>query len=59
MTGAQSRALKPGNRVCWQNDQADRGTITEVNWAGVTARWDNRGEQTILHNDMAQIERAA
>jgi hypothetical protein len=59
MTGAQSRALKPGNRVCWQNDQADRGTITEVNWAGVTVRWDNRGEQTILHKDMAQIERPA
>jgi hypothetical protein len=57
MTGAQSRALKPGNRVCWQNDEADQGVVTETNWAGVTIKWNNRGEQTILHNDMIQIER--
>jgi hypothetical protein len=28
-------------------------TVTEKNWAGVTIKW----EQTILHNDMAQVER--
>jgi hypothetical protein len=57
MTGEQSRALKSGNRVCWQNDQTDQGTITETNWSGVTVKWNSRGEQAILHNDMAQIER--
>jgi hypothetical protein len=57
MTGAQSRALKVGNRVCWQKDEADQGVVTETNWAGITVRWYNRGEQTILHNDMGQIER--
>jgi hypothetical protein len=57
MTGAQSRALKPGNRVRWQKDEADRGVVTETNWSGVTVRWDSRSEQAILHNDMAQIER--
>lgn len=57
MTGAQSRALKVGDRVCWQEDHADKGVVTETNWAGVTVRWDNRGEQTILHNDMGQIEK--
>jgi hypothetical protein len=57
MTGEQSRALKVGNRVCWQKDEADPGTVTETNWAGVTVRWKSRGEQTILHNDMGQIER--
>jgi hypothetical protein len=31
--------------------------VTEKNWAGVTIKWDNRSEQTILHNDMAQVER--
>jgi hypothetical protein len=31
--------------------------VTEKNWAGVTIKWDNRGEQAILHNDMAQVER--
>ena len=57
MIGDQSRSLKVGDRVCWQNDQADQGTIAEKNWAGVTIKWDNRGDQAILHNDMAQVER--
>jgi hypothetical protein len=57
MTGDQSRHLDIGDRVCWQNDQADQGTITEKNWAGVTIKWDNRGEQAILHNDMTPVER--
>lgn len=39
-------------------DQADEGTVTAKNWAGVTIKWDNRSEQTILHNDMGQLERA-
>ena len=57
MTGEQSRFLDIGDRVCWQNDPADQGTVIEKNWAGVTIKWDNRSEQTILHNDMAQVER--
>jgi len=57
MTGDQSRLLNVGDRVSWHNDQADQGTVTEKNWAGVTIKWDNRSEQTILHNDMAQVER--
>jgi hypothetical protein len=56
MTGDQSRLLKVGDRVCWQNDGRDQGTVTETNWAGVTIKWDNRAEQTILHNDMRQVE---
>jgi hypothetical protein len=57
MTGEKSRLLKVGNKVCWQKDQADRGTVTETSWSGLTIKWDSRGEQTVLHNDMAQIER--
>jgi hypothetical protein len=57
MTGDQSRILDVGERVCWQNNQADQGTVTEKNWAGVTIKWDSRGKQQILHNDMAQVER--
>jgi hypothetical protein len=57
MTGDQSRALSVGDRVCWNTDKSDQGTVTEKNWAGVTVKWDNRGEQAILHNDMAQVER--
>jgi hypothetical protein len=57
MTGAQSRALKPGNRVCWQKDEADHGIVVETDWAGVTIKWSSRGERAILHNDMGSIER--
>jgi hypothetical protein len=42
---------------CWHTDTNDLGTVTEKDWAGVTVKWDNRGEQMILHNDMAQLER--
>jgi hypothetical protein len=55
VTGNQSRLLKVGDRVCWHADRNDLGTVTEKNWAGVTIKWDNREEQSILHNDMTQI----
>jgi hypothetical protein len=57
MTGTESRTLSVGDRVCWRNDQADRGTVTETNWAGVTIKLDSRGKHAVLHNDMQQIER--
>jgi hypothetical protein len=57
MTGEQSRQLKVGEKICWQNDQADRGTATETSWSGLTIKWDGRGEQRVLHNDMSQIDR--
>jgi hypothetical protein len=59
MTGDQSRTLSIGDRVCWHADKNDQGTVTETNWAGVTIKWDNRSEQVILHNDMAQVERVS
>jgi hypothetical protein len=43
------------DRVYWRGDLADRGTITETNWAGVTVKWDSRGQQNILHNDMGPV----
>jgi hypothetical protein len=55
MTGAQSRLLKAGARVCWRDDKNDQGTVTETNWSGLTVRWDSRSEQSILHNDMDSV----
>lgn len=52
MTGSQSRLLKVGARVCWRDDKNDQGIVTATNWSGVTLKWDSRGEQSILHNDM-------
>jgi hypothetical protein len=57
MTDEQSRILAVDDRVCWNADKNHQGSGTEKNLAGVTVKWDNRGEQAILHNDMAQVER--
>ena len=57
MTGTQSRALKIDDRVCWNSDKNDLGTVIDTNWASVTIKWDNRSEQAILHNDMSKVER--
>ena len=56
MTGEQSRHLKVGDRVQWDKSLTDRGTISEVDWRGVTIKWDDGRANTIYHNDMAQIE---
>ena len=55
MTGSQSRLLDVGARVCWREDKNDLDTVTEKDWAGVTVKWDNRSQQTVLHNDMAGV----
>ena len=55
MTDDQPSQLKVRDCVCWNAD--DQGMVTEKNWTGVTIKWDNRGEQQILHNDMARVER--
>jgi hypothetical protein len=55
MTGSQSRSLDIGARVCWRDDKDDQATVTEKNWAGVTLKWDNRSQQSVLHNDMAFV----
>ena len=40
MTGDQSRKLKVGDRVCWHGTATDKGTVSEVDWTGVTIKWD-------------------
>lgn len=55
MTGTESRLLNVGARVFWNTDKTDAGSITEKNWSGVTIKWDNREQQTIMHNDMSAV----
>jgi hypothetical protein len=55
MTGSQSRLLDVGTRVFWRDDKNDLGTVIEKDWAGVTVKWDNRSQQSVLHNDMAGV----
>ena len=57
MTGAQSRLLKVGDRVCWEKSATDLGTVIGTSWSGVTIDWDDGHTTSIQHNDMAQVER--
>ena len=55
MTAAESKDLKNGNRVCWQGNAADRGTITQTSWDAVTITWDNGHVAIVHHGDMREI----
>jgi len=37
--------------------QTIKAPSVKKNWAGVIVKWDNRGEQAILHNDMILVGR--
>jgi hypothetical protein len=55
MTGTESRLLNVGARVIWHGDSKDAGIVIEKSWSGVTIKWDNREQQTIMHNDMIAV----
>ncbi|MDB5579417.1 MAG: hypothetical protein JWR80_4593 [Bradyrhizobium sp.] len=55
MTREESKALKVGARVFWNDDKNDAGTVVRTDWSCVTIKWDNRGGHDILHNDMAGV----
>jgi len=58
MTGEESRKLKPGDRVFWQDDVKNQGTVKGTSWSGVTIDWDDGDSTSVSHNDMAPIGRA-
>ena len=57
MTGDQSRALKPRDRVCWGATITDLGTVVGTSWSEVTISWDDGETSSVSHNDMARVER--
>ena len=57
MTGSQSKALKVGDRVCWNISTTDLGTIVGTAWNEVSIDWDDGHSTSIQHNDMGQVER--
>ena len=57
MTGEQSRKLKVGDRVCWDQSMTDLGNVVGVTWSGVTIEWNDGHRIAIRHNDMARVER--
>jgi hypothetical protein len=59
VNGDQSRLLKVGDRVCWEQSTTDLGTVIGTSWSGVTIDWDDGHTTSIQHNDMTQVERVA
>jgi hypothetical protein len=57
MTGDESRKLKVGDRVCWNGDTTNKGTVGGTSWSGVTIEWDDGDKTSVGHNDMAQVVR--
>ena len=57
MTGDQSRQLKVGDRVCWNADKNDKGTVTAIHIRYVTIKWHDGHESFTGHNEMKRVER--
>ncbi len=57
MTRDKSRLLNIGDRVKWNDSLTDHGTVIDVDWRGVTIKWDDGQANTIFHNAMAPVER--
>ena len=55
MTADESRKLRRGNRVCWQGNASDGGTISATSWDAVTIEWDDGHVATVHHGDMREI----
>jgi hypothetical protein len=55
MTGEESRKLKSGDRVCWQGDVENQGTVKGTSWSGITIEWDDGDFISISHNDMSAV----
>ena len=56
MTGDESRQLRVGDRVCWNGNAADRGTVTAIHIRYVTIKWHDGYESFTGHNDMKRVE---
>ena len=59
MTGEESRKLVVGDRVCWNGDATNQGTVKGKSWSGATIDWDDGDATSVNHNDMAQVDRVA
>jgi hypothetical protein len=55
VTADESRKLNKGTRVCWRDDAADCGVITETSWDALTIAWDNGQVASVHHGDVREI----
>ncbi len=56
MTPEQSKKLKVGNRVCFNDNPADGGTVTATNARYVTIKWDDGHQSFSGHKEMKRVE---
>lgn len=57
MRAQEAYRLKAGDRVYWDDDQTDAGTIQRVDRESFTVRWDRGGEQTLRFRMARRIHR--
>jgi hypothetical protein len=56
MTGSQSRALKVGDRVCWNGERSDSGTVIAIEHRFVIIEWRDGHKSYTAHGDMKRVE---
>jgi hypothetical protein len=56
MTGKQSRQLKVGDRVCFNGERADSGTVTAIEHRFVVIKWRDGHKSFSAHGDVKRVE---
>jgi hypothetical protein len=56
VTPEQSKQLKVGTRICFNDDPADSGKVTAISMRYVTIKWDDGHQSYSGHNDMKRVE---
>jgi hypothetical protein len=56
MTPEQSKELKVGTRVCFNDERADRGTVTAIQLRYVTIKWEDGHRSYTGHKEMKRVE---
>lgn len=58
MKNKEAAKLKVGDRVMWNNNPQDLGTVSEVGYCAVRIKWDNGQTGTTHLDDMDSVSRA-
>jgi hypothetical protein len=56
MTPEQSKKLKVGDRVCFNDNTADRGKVSAILARYVTIKWDDGHQSFTGHKEMRRVK---
>jgi hypothetical protein len=59
MTPDQSSKLRPGTRVCFNDEESDHGTVKATSTRYVTIKWNDGHTSYTGHGDMKRVELVA